>query len=675
MSSDIILVIVVVTAIAFDFTNGFHDTANVVAASISTRAIAPRAAVAFASVFNFIGAFISLKVADTVGKGFVSTGSVTTTVVFAGLIGAIAWNLITWYYGLPSSSSHALIGGLVGSVVVAHGWSAVSGGGLFDKLIIPAIVAPLVAFLTAGIAILIVYRIVGALRPGAVGRGFRYGQLASSGLLALSHGTNDAQKTMGVVTLALVAHGDISASAFHVPVWVVILAASAIAAGTFTGGWRIIKTMGTRIIKMDPAQGFAAQGAGAAVILAASSVGYPLSTTHVISGGIMGAGAAKRFSAVRWGVAGNIVAAWVLTLPAAALVGGVTYAVSRLFGTGALGPMLISLALLAMVTVVMARRLQHHASPTPAGRMILASVDTGALLKVLYSSLVAGVGVAVVFSLAVLGATRSADMRRAGRSGAATGYAALAGLAILLSGAIVVYGLVAGGPQVLTQSTGADRPGDHARDVRAGERNRRGPRRDQPRNRARVWPDRVRAGRRARHRAPGLTTGPRGPHGSDRPARRAARRRPDRCCARGATPTRRRSPPRAGIPRWSGGSRSRSRTATPTPAHTCTRASTSSTRASPRRSRSSLRQTASCSARSGSTGSCGSTSVRRSATGSVRTAGAPATRPGPCGSCAGGASRRSASSASTCWPRPETRLRSEWPSGPASLARLSFAPT
>jgi PiT family inorganic phosphate transporter len=364
MSGDIILIIVVATAVAFDFTNGFHDTANVVATAISTRAIEPRAAIAGASLLNFVGAFISLKVAATVGQGFVAARAVTTTVVFAGLIGAIAWNLVTWYYGLPSSSSHALIGGLVGSVVAADGWSAVSGGGLFGKLIVPAIVAPIVAFTVAGLSILIIYRIVGRLRPGAVGRGFRFGQLASSGLLALSHGTNDAQKTMGVITLALIAHGDISAHGFHVPAWVVILSASAIALGTFTGGWRIIKTLGTRIIKMDPAQGFAAQGAGAAVILAASSVGYPLSTTHVISGGIMGAGAAKQVSAVRWGVAGNIVAAWVLTLPAAAVVGGVTYAISRLFGSGAVGPVVITVVLLAALALVFTRRLQQS-TPAP----------------------------------------------------------------------------------------------------------------------------------------------------------------------------------------------------------------------------------------------------------------------------------------------------------------------
>jgi PiT family inorganic phosphate transporter len=365
MSGDIILFIVVGTALAFDVTNGFHDTANVVATAISTRAIAPRPAVALASLLNFVGAFVSLKVATTVGKGFVDTHAVTTTVVFAGLIGAIAWNLITWYYGLPSSSSHALIGGLVGSVIAAQGSAAVNGHGVVSKLIVPALVAPLLAFVVAGSAIVLVYRIIGRLRPGPVNRGFRLGQLVSSGLLSLSHGTNDAQKTMGVITLALVAHGDIASKGFHVPAWVVISAASAIALGTFSGGWRIIRTMGSRIIKMDPAQGFAAQGAGAAVILAASSVGYPLSTTHVISGGITGAGAAKRFSAVRWGVAGNIVVAWVLTLPAAGAIGAGIYDVTTLIGGGAAGPLVVTLSLLAALAVVFLRRLQH-AAPTPA---------------------------------------------------------------------------------------------------------------------------------------------------------------------------------------------------------------------------------------------------------------------------------------------------------------------
>ncbi len=364
MSSDVILVVVVVTAVTFDFTNGFHDTANVVATAISTRAITPRVAVTFAALLNFAGAFISLKVATTVGQGFVDTGAVTTTVVFAGLVGAISWNLVTWYYGLPSSSSHALIGGLVGSVIAAQGFAAVNGSGLVSKLIVPAILAPLVAFLVAGIAIVLIYWIVGRLRPGPVSRGFRLGQLMSSGLLSLSHGTNDAQKTMGVITLALVAHGDIPAQHFHVPDWVVLVSATAIALGTFTGGWRIIRTLGSRIIKMDPAQGFAAQGAGAAVILAASGAGYPLSTTHVISGAIMGAGAAKRVSAVRWGVAGNIVTAWTLTLPAAAVVGGLTYALSSVFGSGAVGPLVISAILVTALAALFARRLQQ-AIPAP----------------------------------------------------------------------------------------------------------------------------------------------------------------------------------------------------------------------------------------------------------------------------------------------------------------------
>jgi PiT family inorganic phosphate transporter len=364
MSADIILVIVVGTALTFDFTNGFHDTANVVASAISTRAIAPRSAIALASLLNFAGAFISLKVATTVGKGFVATQAITTTVVFAGLVGAIAWNVATWYYGLPSSSSHALIGGLVGSVIASQGGGAVNGHGLLTKLIVPALIAPMLAFAVAGISILLAYRIVGRLRPGPVNRGFRLGQLASSGLLSLSHGTNDAQKTMGVITLALVAHGDIASKGFHVPTWVVIAAASAIGFGTFTGGWRIIRTMGTRIIKMDAAQGFAAQGAGAAVILAASHVGYPLSTTHVISGGITGAGAAKRLSAVRWGVAGNIVGAWILTLPAAASFGAAVYALSSVFGSGATGPVVITIVLVSALTLVFARRVQEPA-PSP----------------------------------------------------------------------------------------------------------------------------------------------------------------------------------------------------------------------------------------------------------------------------------------------------------------------
>jgi PiT family inorganic phosphate transporter len=366
VSDDVVLVIVVATALAFDFTNGFHDTANVVATSISTRAMSPRLAVGMAAILNFAGAFIAFEVAATVAKGIVDAGAVTPTIVFAGLIGAIAWNLITWYFGLPSSSSHALIGGVVGAMIVAVGFGAVNGDGLLAKVAIPALIAPVVAFLTAGLAILLAYRIVGRLRPGPVNRAFRLGQVITGGLLAVSHGTNDAQKTMGVITLALIAHGNIDANNFHVPTWVVLSSALAIALGTYSGGWRIIKTMGSRIIKMDTAQGFSAQGAGAAVILASSHFGYPLSTTHVISGGVMGAGAARRLSAVRWGVAGNMILAWILTIPLAGLIGGATYAVTHLFGSGATGPIVVSVLCIGLVTMMFVRRLQQG-SPITAG--------------------------------------------------------------------------------------------------------------------------------------------------------------------------------------------------------------------------------------------------------------------------------------------------------------------
>ena len=308
------VIIVVATALAFDFTNGFHDTANVVATSISTRAMAPRIAVGYAAILNFVGAFISLEVAATVASDVVDPGSVSLLVVFGGLVGAIAWNLVTWYFGLPSSSSHALIGGIVGAMLVAEGPDASSARAIVGKVMVPALVAPTLAFVVGGVSILVLYRIVGRLRPRPVTAGFRGGQVVSGGLLALAHGTNDAQKTMGVIALALVAYGSLPAGDPTPPFWVVVSAAAAIALGTYAGGWRIIRTMGSRIHKMDSAQGFAAQGAGAAVILASSHGGFPLSTTHTISGAVIGSGAAKRLSAVRWGVAGNIVVAWVLTL-------------------------------------------------------------------------------------------------------------------------------------------------------------------------------------------------------------------------------------------------------------------------------------------------------------------------------------------------------------------------
>jgi PiT family inorganic phosphate transporter len=366
VGDDLVLWIVVATALAFDFTNGFHDTANAVATSISTRAMPPRVAVTLAALLNFAGAFLSLAVAATIATGIVQAELVTPPIVFAGLIGAIAWNLATWYFGLPSSSSHALIGGVVGSALIAAGPDAIMGSGLVEKVVVPALMAPVLAFVVAGAAILVAYRILGRQHPGPVSRGFRLGQIVSGSLFSLSHGTNDAQKTMGIIFLALVANGNLDASD-DVPTWVVVSAATAIALGTYVGGWRIIRTMGSRIIKMDPAQGFAAQGAGAAVIMSASHAGFPLSTTHVISGAIMGAGAAKRVSAVRWGVAGNIATAWVLTLPASAAVGGGTYAVVALLGSDQVGPIVVSAVLLVLLSVALGRRLMTGRTLTAEG--------------------------------------------------------------------------------------------------------------------------------------------------------------------------------------------------------------------------------------------------------------------------------------------------------------------
>jgi PiT family inorganic phosphate transporter len=366
MDNDVVLWIVVATALAFDFTNGFHDTANAVATSISTRAMAPRVAVTLAAILNFVGAFLSLEVAATIASGIVEADLVTLPIVFAGLIGAIFWNLLTWYFGLPSSSSHALIGGMIGSMFAAQGAGAIIGDGIVEKVLIPGLMAPVLAFVVAGLGILLIYRIVARLRPSTVSRSFRLGQIITGSLFSLSHGTNDAQKTMGILFLALVANGNLSSDA-DIPPWVVVSAATAIALGTYVGGWRIIKTMGSRIIKMDPAQGFAAQGAGAAVILTASHAGFPLSTTHVISGAIMGAGAAKRVSAVRWGVAGNIVVAWVLTLPASAAVGALTYGIVSIFGDGSTGPVVVSAVLLVALAVVLARRVGAGQTLTAEG--------------------------------------------------------------------------------------------------------------------------------------------------------------------------------------------------------------------------------------------------------------------------------------------------------------------
>jgi PiT family inorganic phosphate transporter len=319
----VLLVVVIVVALGFDFTNGFHDTANAVATSVSTRALTPRMAVLIAAVANLAGAFVTTAVAKTVGKGIIDTGLATEQTVLAALLGAIAWNLLTWWLGLPSSSSHALFGGLIGAAVAQSGTKGVEWHGVVHKIAIPALVAPLIAFAAAFALLLAIYWTFRWMAHGVANRTFRLGQLVSGTFVAFTHGANDAQKTMGVIALALFTHGSIST--FYVPFWVKVAAGVSIGAGTYVGGWRIMRTMGQRIFSLQPESGFAAQAAAGATIWAATKYGYPLSTTHVVSGAVMGAGATKRLSAVRWGIAGNIVVAWVLTIPAAALVGAALY--------------------------------------------------------------------------------------------------------------------------------------------------------------------------------------------------------------------------------------------------------------------------------------------------------------------------------------------------------------
>ena len=315
--------VVVVVALGFDFTNGFHDTANAVATSVSTRALSPRTAVFVAAVANLAGAFVTTAVAKTVGKGIIDTGLATEKTVLAALLGAIAWNLLTWWRGLPSSSSHALIGGLIGAALVQSGSKGVEWHGVVHKVAFPALVSPALGFVGAFVLLLVIYWVFVWVTPGVANRGFRIGQFASGTWVAFTHGANDAQKTMGVIALALFEAHKIDH--FYIPVWVIVAAGVSIGAGTYVGGWRIMRTLGQRIFSLEPASGFAAQVSGGTVIYLATRFGYPVSTTHVVSGSVMGAGATKRLSAVRWGVAGKIVFAWLLTIPAAALVAAAFY--------------------------------------------------------------------------------------------------------------------------------------------------------------------------------------------------------------------------------------------------------------------------------------------------------------------------------------------------------------
>ena len=323
------LVAVVAVALFFDFTNGFHDTANSIATSVSTRALSPRVAVISAAFLNFSGAFVSIEVAATVAKGIVNPDVITLKVVLAGLVGAISWNLLTWYLALPSSSSHALVGGILGSAIAATGFGVVNTSGLKDKVLIPSLLAPVFGIIGAALLMIVILWLVRRRSPGLVNKGFRRLQLISGGFVAFTHGTNDAQKTMGIIALALVASGRLDADNFHVPLWVIVSAATAMGLGTYAGGWRIIKTLGQRVAKLDPPQGFAAQTATASILWVTGTVGLPVSTTHTVSGSVLGAGASRRLSAVRWGVAGNILVAWLMTIPCAALVGAAMELVTR----------------------------------------------------------------------------------------------------------------------------------------------------------------------------------------------------------------------------------------------------------------------------------------------------------------------------------------------------------
>ncbi|MEU2425776.1 inorganic phosphate transporter [Streptomyces sp. NPDC007851] len=342
-SFSLILAIVVITALAFDFTNGFHDTANAMATTISTGALKPKIAVAMSAALNLVGAFLSVEVANTISKGLVDENGIRPEVIFAALVGAILWNLVTWLVGLPSSSSHALMGGLIGATVASAGFGAVHGDVLVTKVLLPAVAAPVVAGLAALLSTRLSYRLSKNAEDEATRKGYRAGQIASAGLVSLAHGTNDAQKTMGIITLALIAGGSIAPGS-NPPTWVILSAGLAIALGTYIGGWRIIRTMGTGLTDLQPQQGFAAQTSAATAILASSHLGFSLSTTHVVSGSVMGAGLGRKGGTVRWSTATRMVVAWLLTLPAAALVGALAESVTDLgdWGTAAVAVFLVA---------------------------------------------------------------------------------------------------------------------------------------------------------------------------------------------------------------------------------------------------------------------------------------------------------------------------------------------
>ena len=350
MRNDTVLVLVIITALAFDFTNGFHDTGNAMATSIATGALPPRVAVAISGVLNFVGAFLSLAVAATIASGLVDDHVITLSVVASGLTGGIIWNLVTWLFGIPSSSSHALVGGVIGSALAASGTTAVLWSGLVSKVIVPAVMSPVVAGLVSAAGTWMLYRVSRGLTRSGRDHGFRLGQVGSAAMVSLAHGTNDAQKTMGVITLALIANGTLHSHA-NAPFWVIFSCAVAIALGTYVGGWRVIRTLGKGLVEIESPQGMAAESASAAIILLSASFGYSLSTTHVATGSIIGTGIGKAGATVRWGVAGRMVTAWVFTLPAAGGVGAAAEMISHVIG-GTAGVVTNLVILLAVVGAI-----------------------------------------------------------------------------------------------------------------------------------------------------------------------------------------------------------------------------------------------------------------------------------------------------------------------------------
>ena len=324
-----LLIAVIVIALIFEYINGFHDSANAIATVVSTKVLTARQAILYAGVLNVVGAFMGTHVASTIGQGIIDTGSVTQGVILCALLAAIIWNLITWYYGIPSSSSHALIGGLIGAALSKAGYQVVHFEGVTKKVLLPMVTSPLIGFAIGFACMVVILWICRRANPNSVNRYFKKLQILSAGVMALSHGSNDAQKTMGIITMALVSYHALDS--FVVPAWVILSCAVTMGLGTMAGGWRIIRTMGSKMIKLKPVHGFAAETSAAAVILTASHFGIPVSTTHIISTSIMGVGSTRGAHALKWGIVGNIVMAWVLTIPICMVIAAILYSIARLF--------------------------------------------------------------------------------------------------------------------------------------------------------------------------------------------------------------------------------------------------------------------------------------------------------------------------------------------------------